>query len=128
MCLFFFTRSAVELVDNVENQPWFRHSSQRAQKLQLKKIKDSIRAITRSKAVSSAKLKSGRESTSFRFMSEKEASRIRRPKVKMSSKFKKTDSNGFLMENTSKFDLKWEFLYGPQIWPYLETGEGISFC
>ena len=94
--MFFFTRSAVELVDNVENQPWFRHSSQRAQKLQLKKIKDSIRAITRSKAVSSAKLKSGRESTSsFRFMSEKEASRIRRPKVKMSSKFKKTDSNGF---------------------------------
>ena len=82
--------AAVELVDNVENQPWFQHSSERAQKLQLKKIKESIRAITRSKTVSSGKkVKSG----NYKFMSEKEARRIRKPRKKLGNRFGNGNGN-----------------------------------
>ena len=82
---------AVELVDNIENQPWFQHSSEKAQKQQLKKIKDSIRAITRSKMIPSSKGKSA----VVPMMSEKEAKRIRKPRPVIRSKFKK-GSDGFL--------------------------------
>ena len=82
--------AAVELVDNVENQPWFQHSSERAQKQQLKKIKDSIRAITRSKTVSSGKkVKSG----NYKFMSEKEARRIRKPRKQLGNRFGNENGN-----------------------------------
>jgi len=81
---------SVELVDNVENQPWFQHSSERAQKLQLKKIKESIRAITRSKTVSSGKkVKSG----NYKFMSEKEARRIRKPRKQLGNRFGNGNGN-----------------------------------